>query len=1352
MKRILLPLLFFVFQLSFSQGIKVDTLALSVPELVQNVLLQSSCSEISNFKFSSHRGIGQFTNTNPEFPITNGIILRNGLASYSEGIYTGNNLSSRATSASDADLQTITNNNGQSGTINDVTYLQFDFTPLSNNFSFDFLFASNEYGDYQCGFNDVFAFILTDLTTNTQTNLAVIPGTTTPVSVKYIRDNTYNSSCLSANANLFGRYNVNKAATSAINMNGQTVLLTATSPVIPNRKYRIKLAIGDNVDENYDSAVFIKGGSFTTATDLGANRTICQGETFTLNSGLGPEYSFKWQLDGVDIPGETKSSLSISKSGTYKVIATFGGCEITDDVKIRDLKVKSTKDLVVCNTNQPLYTYDLTQNDLVSLGLNSNDYDLKYFDSLANATANSNPIPDANLKTFQSPGNQTIYIKVIHTSNSNLICNDLLSFNLSINNSFIATTPPDIKICNTVNGKVSVDLTQQTPLILNGLSEASYTISYFTSQADADANANAITTLGAFATDISKSPQTIYVRMDLGSGSTCYSTTNFKIIINPLPLVDKILDVVECSSYKLLSLANGNYYDAAGGTGNKLNAGDIITKTGKIYIYNGPTAEGCFNETSFNVTIIKDILFKKTGCGKYVIKTLPAGNFYTGPGGTGTMFQVGDVIATDQTIYYYAEVNGVVCRDEAIPISILALPPVDDPADIVTCNGYILPTLVNGNYFTETGGKGKALNPGVIINSSQDVFVYVKGTSCPNENVFRVEIIDVNSFNTITACTSFKLPDLEVGNYYDQPKGQGNIIPSGAVITQNQVVYYYYPSTTATNCTDNLNYNIKIYQLPVIDKPIDVVFCDSYTLPKLVNGNYFTDTNGGGKLLVAGDVITKTQDLYVFSSSGGCTSENKFKVTIKPYPAVDNFTDVFSCDNYTLPKLSNGKFYTETGGPNGLGKNLLEGTIIDSSQTIYIFNSWIDAPTCFSESVFKVIIAPAEVGTFADVNVCDSYTLPILQRGNYYSQPGGIGPTIPVGTVLTTSQTIYVYNIVGTRLSCSDQDDFVVTISVTPDLGLLQPDIERCYNYALPVIPLGGYFSESNGNGNSYTAGDLISTTQKMYIFAAAPTNLKCFDEDMFNITVYPLKNNPIVGGTICVDIVTGEVMRTVPMVSGIDPNAYKIEWNLNGQVVSTASNFTATKEGTYNVVYTKKAPNSGSDCGYNPSQVVVEKSGPAVATTIETAAFENTINIEVQVKGGYGEYEFQLDNGAFQDSPTFLDVESGEHIITIHDKKGDCANTTVTSHVLKYPNYFTPNGDGVHETWNIFDLSYQPKAYINIFDRHGKFIKQIKPNGPGWDGTLNDELLPASDYWFQAYYNFKGVDQEFKSHFSLKR
>jgi gliding motility-associated-like protein len=175
-----------------------------------------------------------------------------------------------------------------------------------------------------------------------------------------------------------------------------------------------------------------------------------------------------------------------------------------------------------------------------------------------------------------------------------------------------------------------------------------------------------------------------------------------------------------------------------------------------------------------------------------------------------------------------------------------------------------------------------------------------------------------------------------------------------------------------------------------------------------------------------------------------------------------------------------------------------------------------------------------------------------------------------------------------------------------------------------------------------------------------------------------------------------------------------------------------------------------------------VIKSGPASlidAGYIVTNAFSDSQVITVTVEG-WGEYKFQLDNGPLQDDNVFTNVSPGDHTITVYDTKGINACETVilsSVSVIDYPNFFTPNGDGYHDTWNIIGLGSQEDAKIYIFDRYGKLIKQISSAGDGWDGTYNGNQLPADDYWFTVTYremNAAGesVVKEFKSHFAMKR
>ncbi len=150
------------------------------------------------------------------------------------------------------------------------------------------------------------------------------------------------------------------------------------------------------------------------------------------------------------------------------------------------------------------------------------------------------------------------------------------------------------------------------------------------------------------------------------------------------------------------------------------------------------------------------------------------------------------------------------------------------------------------------------------------------------------------------------------------------------------------------------------------------------------------------------------------------------------------------------------------------------------------------------------------------------------------------------------------------------------------------------------------------------------------------------------------------------------------------------------------------------------------------------------VATPSEYFADLHTITVTPM-----GNYEYQLDNGAFQSSNVFANVGAGLHNIAI---KNECDTKYSTAYIVDYPRYFTPNSDGYHDTWNIPELKGQANSKVLIFDRFGKLIKEIRPSGSGWNGTFNGKELPSTDYWFIVTYEEKGITKEHKAHFSMKR
>lgn len=159
----------------------------------------------------------------------------------------------------------------------------------------------------------------------------------------------------------------------------------------------------------------------------------------------------------------------------------------------------------------------------------------------------------------------------------------------------------------------------------------------------------------------------------------------------------------------------------------------------------------------------------------------------------------------------------------------------------------------------------------------------------------------------------------------------------------------------------------------------------------------------------------------------------------------------------------------------------------------------------------------------------------------------------------------------------------------------------------------------------------------------------------------------------------------------------------------------------------------------------------PTVIGVVSSTYFSDAAYITVNINPSGPDYEYSLDGGAYQDSNSFYNVLGGLHTGIVRNKKG-CGTADFSATIVNYPHYFTPNGDGYHETWNIFELSGQQDSKIYIFDRFGKLLKEIRPSGSGWDGTFNGQPLPSTDYWFVVYYTEQSAAKEFRAHFAMKR
>ena len=162
---------------------------------------------------------------------------------------------------------------------NDVCILEFDFIPLGNQVDFQYVFASEEYPDYVCSINDIFGFFISGPGIVGNKNIALIPGTTTPVAINTVNGGVSAGTNCPPGGLTNTQYYISNGNgddcwatpglphctdSTIIRYNGLTVPLTASSAVVACQTYHLKMAIADGSDWSFDSGVFLAANSLSS--------------------------------------------------------------------------------------------------------------------------------------------------------------------------------------------------------------------------------------------------------------------------------------------------------------------------------------------------------------------------------------------------------------------------------------------------------------------------------------------------------------------------------------------------------------------------------------------------------------------------------------------------------------------------------------------------------------------------------------------------------------------------------------------------------------------------------------------------------------------------------------------------------------------------------------------------------------------------------------------------------------------------------------------------------------------------------------------------------------------------------
>ncbi|QLC66335.1 T9SS type B sorting domain-containing protein [Flavobacterium sp. LPB0248] len=208
--------------------------------------------------------------------------------------------------------------------------------------------------------------------------------------------------------------------------------------------------------------------------------------------------------------------------------------------------------------------------------------------------------------------------------------------------------------------------------------------------------------------------------------------------------------------------------------------------------------------------------------------------------------------------------------------------------------------------------------------------------------------------------------------------------------------------------------------------------------------------------------------------------------------------------------------------------------------------------------------------------------------------------------------------------------------------------------------------------------------------------------------------------------------------------NLADIDYSLDGAAFQISNVFTNITPGTHTV--TARHTNG---CEQTTLPFTIDEVQPLTLSLTDGHINE----IIATATGGGGDYQYTLDGESYGSLNKLIIYKTGTYTITVTDKNG-C--TATLSKYMEYidiciPDNFTPNGDGINDTWGPgCTINYKDLVY-EIFDRYGRVIAKYR-YGQKWDGKYNGIDLPSGDYWYVLKLNNNKDNREFVGHFTLYR
>ena len=654
-----------------------------------------------------------------------------------------------------------------------------------------------------------------------------------------------------------------------------------------------------------------------------------------------------------------------------------------------------------------------------------------------------------------------------------------------------------------------------------------------------------------------------------------------------------------------------------------------------------------------------------------------------------------------------------------LPLGDYTLVLTDECGDIILPLNVTVPIYVDQGLVSELR-PGCGLNKGSVgISSLNGKLTSIAITAAPAGFT-----TPYNGNSNITAGGFFYMNGLEPGNYTFTAVDECNFTN-----TINVTVVGY----TVTTNSFSLQNNCGSFNIP-INYVSNGTLNETYWLQKLINAT--TDTwghPGTGSIYTNGSIPNSTNSYQLLNHNNNLniSFNGTFRI-VRNFYSYNNGSELNnatvasidkSCIEYLSPSLtfnealdiiSANRMSCSIAGSldvliTAVGTQPLHYTLVQKDGLPFFFDNGNNNIFVNLAPGIYILQVEDNCGNIANRQFDVSNLVSLVN----INQPNDI---VDCKSVITNNETFDITTVSASILGSQSTTDYTLTYYTS---------LTNAQNGTNPILNLTNFNPTSNPQ-----------TIYARLIFNQLPT---CYETTSFQLFVGQtprLNLNPDYLNCSTAPVIIDASGNNLPTTTYLWSNGTV------GPIVSVSqigvTNLTVTATNSYG---------TGQSCT-NTQNITVTISKLPEVDHIETTDWTDDENTITVVTTNNTAFEYSIDGINFQDENTFTNLISGVYTITIKDKLG-CGSIQQEVWLLNYPKFFTPNGDGINETWYIKNQQFEPDFKVTIFDRYGKLVTTFKSNTLGWDGNYNGTLNYATDYWFVVNRQDGRVH---KGHFALKR